>query len=277
MAGRGTGPEFVESLARGLDVLACFDADHRAMTLTEVATAATLARPTARRLLLTLEELGYVRSTGGAFQLTPRVLTLGMAYVGSLGLWDVARPHLEALVERTGESSSMAQLDGSDIVYVARVSVPKLIALRVEIGTKFPAVQTSQGKVLLAALGADDLSTTLATPSRAGLPQYIGRSAEQLADELAEVRARGWALADEELAPGVRSVAAPVRDGDGTVRAAMNVTVHAAETPTDELLERHLPLLLRTAGDVGADWALWQSRPHVETRRAPQSLPASTA
>jgi IclR family pca regulon transcriptional regulator len=258
-------------------VLACFDPDHRTMTLTEVATAAALARPTARRLLLTLEELGHVRSTGGAFQLTPRVLTLGMAYVGSLGLWDIARPHLEALVERTGESSSMAQLDGSDIVYVARVSVPKLIALRVEIGTKFPAVQTSQGKVLLAALGPDDLSATLAIPSRAGLPPYIGRSAEKLADELTEVRARGWALADEELAPGVRSVAAPVRDGDGTVRAAMNVTVHAAETPTDELLERHLPLLLRTAGDVSAEWALWQSRPHVELARGRQAFPASTA
>ena len=150
MAGRGSGPDFVESLARGLDVLRCFDAHHRTMSLTEVATAAGLARPTARRLLLTLEELGYVRSADGAFALTPKVITLGTAYVASLGLWDIARPHLEALVRQTGESSSMAQLDGSDIVYVARVSVPKIIALRVDIGTSFPAPQTSQGKVLLA-------------------------------------------------------------------------------------------------------------------------------
>src|SRR5690349_14483630 len=169
MAGRGSGPDFVEALARGLDVLACFDAGHRRMTLTEVATAAGLARPTARRLLLTLEGLGFVRTTGGSFQLTPKVLTLGMAYVGSLGLWDIAKPHLESLVARTGESSSMAQLDGSDIVYVARVSVPKLIALRVDIGTRFPAAQTSQGKVLLAALAADELADVLAQPSRAGL------------------------------------------------------------------------------------------------------------
>src|SRR5688500_15884633 len=189
MAGRGAGPDFVEALARGLDVLTCFDADHRSMSLTEVATATGLARPTARRLLLTLEELGFVRSSGGAFQLTPKVLTLGMAYVGALGLWDIARPHLEALVARTGESSSMSQLDGSDIVYVARVSVPKLIALRVEIGTRFPAVQTSQGKVLLAALSPDQLDATLALPSRAGLPSYIGRSPEQLRTELTEVRA----------------------------------------------------------------------------------------
>jgi IclR family pca regulon transcriptional regulator len=158
----------------------------------------------------------------------------------------------------------MAQLDGSDIVYVARVSVPKIIALRVDIGTRFPAAQTSQGKVLLAALDPNTVADVLAEPSRAGLPPYIGRSAEQLRDELTEIRARGWALADEELAPGVRSVAAPVRDGTGTVRAAMNVTVHAAETSTEKLLHDYLPLLLRTAGDVSAEWALWQSRPHVE-------------
>lgn len=264
MAGRGAGPDFVESLARGLDVLACFDADHRSMSLSEVATAAGLARPTARRLLLTLEELGFVRSTGSSYQLTPKVLTLGMAYVGALGLWDIARPHLETLVARTGESSSMAQLDGSDIVYVARVSVPKIIALRVDIGTRFPAAQTSQGKVLLAGLSPEELAETLVQPSRAGLPPYIGRSADQLRDELTEIRARGWALADEELAPGVRSVAAPVRDGAGAVRAAMNVTVHAAETSTEQLLKEYLPLLLRTAGDVSAEWALWQTRPHVE-------------
>ena len=264
MAGRGSGPDFVESLARGLDVLRAFDEHHREMSLADVATATGLARPTARRLLLTLEELGYVRSTDASFSLTPKVITLGTAYVASLGLWDVARPHLEALVRRTGESSSMAQLDGGDIIYVARVSVPKIIALRVDIGTLFPAPQTSQGKVLLAALSREDLDATLATPSRSGLPRYIGKPREALDEELTQVRARGWAIADEELAPGVRSIAVPVRAGSGTVRAAMNVTVHAAETSTEKLLDVHLPKLLRAAGDVSADWAAWQSRPHRE-------------
>ncbi len=268
MAGRGSGPDFVESLARGLDVLRCFDSARPSLTLAEVAAAARLARPTARRLLLTLEELGYISSEDGAFSLTPKVITLGTAYVASLGLWDVARPHLEALVRQTGESSSMAQLDGSDIVYVARVSVPKIIALRVDIGTLFPAAQTSQGKVLLAALSPDKLAAALAVPSRSGLPRYIGNTAESLREELVQVRARGWAFADEELAPGVRSVAVPVRDGTGTVRAAMNVTVHAAETSTEILLDAHLPRLLRTASDVSADWALWQARPHVEVENA---------
>ena len=267
MAGRGRGPDFVEALARGLDILASFGADNRSMSLSEVAASASLARPTARRLLLTLEELGFVRSGDGTFQLTPKVMNLGMAYVSSLGLWDIAQPHMESLVARTGESSSMAQLDGSDIVYVARVSVPKLIALRVEIGTHFPAVQTSQGKVLLAALPADQVAAALSQPSRSGLPLYIGRSPDQLRDELTEVRARGWALADEELAPGVRSVAVPVRDGTGTVRAAMNVTVHAAETTTQRLMRDYLPLLLTTAGEISAEWAIWLSRPHVEISR----------
>ena len=282
MAGRGSGPDFVESLARGLDVLRCFDASHRSMSLADVATATGLARPTARRLLLTLQELGYVRSCDGAFSSTPKVITLGTAYAASLGLWEVARPHLEALVRQTGESSSMAQLDGSDIVYVARVSVPKIIALRVEIGTLFPAPVTSQGKVLLAALTSAELDAVLAIPSRSGVAPVehpptsavtsgvTGSSGsaettrQRLDRELTQVRARGWALADEELAPGVRSVAVPVRDGSGTVRAAMNVTVHAAETSTETLLDQHLPRLLRAASDVSNDWALWQSRPHHE-------------
>ena len=268
MAGRGSGPDFVESLARGLDIVASFGTVHRGMSLSEVAAAAGLARPTARRLLLTLEELGFVRSADGTFELTPKVMTLGMAYVGSLGLWEMARPHMAALVARTGESSSMAQLTGSDIIYVARVSVPKLIALRVDIGTLFPAAQTSQGKVLLAALPPGQVEAALAQPTRSGLLPATARSPELLQDELTEVRARGWALADEELAPGIRSVAVPVRDGTGTVRAAMNVTVHAAETTVEHLLHEHLPKLLTTAGDISADWAAWQSRPHLEIPRS---------
>ena len=204
-------------------------------------------------------------ATTAPSQLTPKVLTLGMAYVASLGLWDVARPHLEALVGRTGESSSMAQLDGSDIVYVARVSVPKIIALRVDIGTRFPAAADlpGQGPARRPARPTSWTPSSRSQPVRAARRTSADR-ARSCARSSPQVRARGWALADEELAPGVRSVAVPVRDGTGAVRAAMNVTVHAAETSTERLLDHHLPLLLRTAGDVSADWALWQSRPHVE-------------
>ena len=131
-----TGPDFIEALARGLDVIRVFEPNRPTMTLSEVAAATGLARPTARRMLLTLEELGYVRTTQGGFALTPRVLELGMAYIGSTSIWEIARPHMEQLVGHTGESSSLAQLDGSDIVYVARVAVPKIITLAVTIGTR---------------------------------------------------------------------------------------------------------------------------------------------
>jgi IclR family pca regulon transcriptional regulator len=266
MTKRGSGPDFVEALARGLDVVASLGTTSQPMSLREVADEAGLARPTARRLLLTLIELGYVRMEQGAFTLTPRVLDLGMAYVGALGLWEVARPHLEALVGQTGESSSMAQLDGGDIIYVARVAVPKIITLRVEIGTRFPALVTSQGKVLLAALDSDALTATLREPSRSGLPPLLPRDPATVSAELETVRARGWALADEELAPGIRSVAVPVRDGAGRVRAAMNVTVHAAETTIATLVEDYLPTLIRAAGDVSADWARRDACPHAEVR-----------
>ena len=265
MARERTGPDFVEALARGLDVITCFKPGVPVMTLSAVAAATGLARPTARRILLTLEELGFVRQTDTGFTLTPRVLDLGVTYMTSLGLWDVARPHIEALVAVTGESSSVAQLDGSDIVYVSRVAVPKIITLAVSIGTRFPALQTSLGKVLLADLAPDALDAVLAEPSRSGLTARWQPSRRERDEALREVRARGWALTDEQLAPGIRSVAAPLRDGTGRVVAALNVTVHAAETPLQVLLEDYLPVLLRTASAVSEDWARFSALPQVVT------------
>ncbi len=272
MARGQRGPDFIEALARGLEVIRAFAPRQPVMSLAAVAAAAGLARPTARRILLTLEELGYVRAARGGFELTPRVLELGMSYVLSRSLWDVARPHMEALVARTRESSSIAQLDGSDIVYVARVAVPKIITLAVTIGTRFPAMQTSLGKVLLAALPPEEAERALATPSRSPVTARWQPGPQERAAELRDVRARGWSLTDEQLAPGIRSVAAPLRDGSGTVIAAMNVTVHAAETPVEVLTGEYLPLLLQAAGAISADWARYQAAPQVTVE--PAALPA---
>ena len=264
-----TGPDFIEALARGLDVIRGFQPHRPTMSLSEVATAAGLARPTARRILLTLEELGYVRASDGMYALTPRVLELGMAYVGSASLWDIARPHMERLVASTGESSSLAQLDGSDIVYVARVAVPKVITFAVTIGTRFPALQTSLGKVLLATLSPAELARTLAEPSRSGITPRWNPDAEERDRALRKVSEQGWSLTDEQLAPGIRSVAAPVRDSPTHVVAALNVSVHAAETSLETLTEIYLPLLLQTAEAISADWMRWRSRPEITVSVGP--------
>ncbi len=266
MARRDDSPDFIEAIARGLDVIRAFKASQPAMSLAAVAAASGLPRPTARRILLTLEQLGYVRPVeAGGYELTPRVLDLGMSYVLSRGLWEIARPHMEALVARTRESSSIAQLDGSDIVYVARVAVPKIVTLSVTIGTRFPAMPTSLGKVLLAALPLAEAERILAEPSRSGITPPWQPDAAERAAALREVRARGWALTDEQLAPGIRSVAVPLRDGDGRVIAALNVNSHAAETPLDMLIGQHLPLLIQAAGAISADWAAVHGAPQITT------------
>jgi IclR family pca regulon transcriptional regulator len=280
VARRDNSPDFIEAIARGLDVIRAFGPGHPVMSLAAVATASDLPRPTARRILLTLEQLGYVRQAGGGqqgqgvggYELTPRILDLGMSYVLSRGLWEVARPHMEALVARTRNSSSIAQLDGSDIVYVARVAVPKIVTLAVTIGTRFPAMQTSLGKVLLAALPPAEAERVLAEPSRSGItPRWLPDASERAA-ALREVRARGWALTDEQLAHGIRSVAVPLRDGEGTVIAALNVNSHAAETPLDVLTGEYLPLLLKAAGGISADWAVCQSVPQVTVPAATEGV-----
>ena len=263
MARRDTSPDFIEALARGLDVIRAFGPRPQAMSLAAVAAATGLARPTARRILLTLIQLGYVRAVEGGFELTARVLDLGMCYVLSQNLWEVARPHMEDLVSHTHESSSIAQLDGSDIVYVARVAVPKIIALAVTIGTRFPAMQTSLGKVLLAALPPGEAERVLAEPSRSGITAKWQPGRAERAAALREVAGRGWALTDEQLAAGIRSVAAPLRDGEGRVIASMNVTVHAAETPVEVLTGEYLPQLLRAVAAISADWAACQAAPHI--------------
>jgi len=248
-------PDFVEALARGLAIITAFSPTATALSVSDAAARVSLPRPTARRLLMTLEKLGYVRSSNGLYTLTTKVLELGTAYVATLGIWELARPHLEALVAQTGESSSMSQLDGSDIVYVARVPVPKIISLAVHIGTRFPAVATSMGQVLLTALDDDELKTLLATPSHSGVIPRVAPSRDELIADLEVVRERGWALSDERLSLGIRSIAAPVRDASGGIVAAMNVTVHAAETSVEDLQRRHLPLLLDTAAKITDEWS----------------------
>src|SRR5512139_2730435 len=157
----GRGQDFVQSLERGLAVIRAFDRDHPELTLTEVATAAGVTRAAARRFLLTLAGLGYVRTDGRLFSLSPRVLELGYAYLSSLSLPEVAEPHLEALVREVNESSSVSVLDRGDVVYVARVPTSRIMTVAISVGTRFPAYATSMGRILLAGLSDEDLSAYL--------------------------------------------------------------------------------------------------------------------
>lgn len=261
MARRSAEPSFIEALARGLDVIKAFDPRRPSMTLTELAERTGLARPTTHRILHTLVELGYVRISGNGFALTPKILELSLAFVQSTGLWEIARPHMEDLVSQTNESSSIVQLDGCDIVYVARVAVPKAVGLSVHIGTRFPALQTSLGQVILAELDAQELEQVLAQPSRSGIiPTWNPAGAERTA-VLAKVREQGYALTDGQLAPGVRSIAVPLRGPTGKVTAALNVNTSAVEKSLELLVKEYLPLLRTTAERIAHDWTLMESMP----------------
>lgn len=248
--------DFVQSLARGLAVIKAFDAEHPELTLSEVARRAEMPAAAARRFLRTLDALGYVRSDGRSFALTPRVLELGFSYLSALSLPEVMQPHLERLSREVGESVSAAVLAGSEIVYVARVPTRRIMTVGITIGTRFPAYATSMGRVLLAALPPAELDATLAGEEPRALTERTLTEPGALAAELARVRAQGWALVDGELEIGLRSLAAPVRGRDGRVAAAVNISMSAGAASPEETRERHLPLLLETTAAIEAELRL---------------------
>ncbi len=247
-------PEFVQSLERGLKVIRCFDAEHPRLTLSEVAALTGLTRATARRLLLTLDELGYASTDGRRFSLTPRVLDIGYAYVSSLNIQQIAQPYLEALSEQVTESVSVTVLDEADIIYVARVPTTRIMTISLGLGSRLPAHCTSMGRVLLAELSPEELHTVL-PPDLAPRTDRTITSRRALEDVLDQVRLQGWALVDEELEIGVRSIAAPLRDSTGRAIAAMNVSTHAGRTTVDELHEQFVPALVATAKEISDAFA----------------------
>lgn len=248
--------DFVRSLARGLSVIRSFSADAPQQTLSEVARSTGLTRATARRLLLTLEELGYIRSDGRNFELTARILDIGYSYVASLNLNDIAQPYLESLSETVRESSSVSVLDDTDIVYIARVPTKRIMTVAIGLGSRFPAFQTSMGRVLLAELGDDEALDRFNRSDRSRLTEYTVTSDKALLERLHAVREQGWALVDQELEIGVRSVAAPLRDAAGTAIAAVNVSTHVGRTYRREITEEFLPRLLETAAGISQAMAM---------------------
>ena len=244
---------FVQSLQRGLEVIRAFDADARELTLSDVARRTGLSRAAARRFLLTLVDLGYVRTDARYFTLSPRVLELGYAYLSSLSLPEVAEPHLEALVAEVRESSSLSVLDGPDIVYVARVPVSRIMTVAINVGTRFPAHATSMGRVLLAGLAEPELDAYLERAELQRLSPRTVTSTSTLRTELRRVRDQGWSIVDQELEEGLRAVAAPVRDASAKVVAAINLSAHASRSSIESMRRDLLPPLLATAARIEAD------------------------
>ena len=246
----------VQSLERGLAVIRAFNTGAPELTLSDVARVTGLTRAAARRFLLTLTDLGYVRTDGKYFSLTARVLELGYAFLSSMTLPEVAQPHLERLSAEVHESSSVSVLDGADIVYVARVAVSRIMTVTINVGTRFPAHATSMGHVLLAGLDRAALESYL---SAAVLDKLTARTLTEpgaLRAELDVVREQGWALVDQELEEGLRSVAAPIRDRRGTVVAAVNLSTHASRTSRESVRDEMLPVLLAAAKRIEDDLAI---------------------
>ena len=249
------GGHFVQSLERGLAVIRAFGAERPELTLSDVARVTGLTRAAARRFLLTLVDLGYVHSDGRMFSLRPRVLELGYAYLSTLSLTDVASPHMEQLVASLRESSSISVLDGDDIVYVVRVPTRRIMTVTIAVGTRFPAYATSMGRVLLAGLPARRLEEYLSRVRLEPLTRRTITRVPALRAAIAEVRAQGWALVDQELEDGLRSVAVPIATAGGEVAAAINVSTHASRVTLDTLRRSFLPQLLETASHIQADLA----------------------
>ena len=243
----------MQSLARGLSVIRAFDAEHRELGLSEVARATGLTRAAARRFLLTLVELGYMHFDGGRFSLRPRVLELGFAYLSSLTLPEVAEPHMEALVGRINESSSLSVLDDTDIVYVARVPTRRIMSITLAVGSRLPAYATSMGRVLLAALPDAALEERLERIDVQPLTARTVASRDALRAVIEQVRRQGYALTDQELEQGLRSVAVPIHDASGAGVAALNISVHASRASVAELRSRFLPPAREAAAAIDAE------------------------
>jgi IclR family transcriptional regulator, pca regulon regulatory protein len=259
----GDRRQSLQSLERGIAVIQVFSRERPALTLSEVARLTGITRATARRILLTLEEVGHVRSDGRLFSLTPRVLSLGWAYLSSLNLWDVTQPLMEELADRTKESCSVATLDLPDVVYVTRVPTRRIMTISLGVGTRLPAHCTGMGRVLLAALPDSELDDFLANVELEAFTERTITDAAGLRQAIERVREEGWALVDQELEMGLRSIAAPLR-AEGRTIAALNVAVAAARVPLDDLLGTMLPELLRTAQLIST--ALDASRRNGDTR-----------
>ena len=253
------GDSYVQSFARGLEVIRSFSAQSPRQTLSEVAARTGLTRAGARRILLTLQTLGYVESDGKLFRLTARILDLGFAYLSSLPIWNLAEPLMETLAGQVKESCSAAVLDGTDIVYVMRVSTHKIMSISLGVGSRLPAYCTSMGRMLLSALPPDQMMQVLQASERSARTRYTVTDPDELAAKIAQVRKQGWSMVNQELEEGLVSMAAAITDRTGQTVAALNISGQANRTSAKVMQETMLPALLETAQRISERLSLQRS------------------
>ncbi|RVU14255.1 IclR family transcriptional regulator domain-containing protein [Methylobacterium oryzihabitans] len=245
------GPEYLEILARGLRVVAAFNAGPRQMTLSELAALVDAPRSTVRRVLLTLEHLGYVARDGRHFSLTPRVLVLASAYLTSNPLPALMQPVVDGLSRRTGEACSAAVLDRDEAVMIARASPSRIITVGLEVGYRLPAYCSAVGRVLLGGLTEPDLDAALGrTPLERLTPATVTDPVILKALVIAG-REQGYSLVDEEAEHGFRSIAVPVTRRDGSLACALHIGLAAQRASVGRMLDEFLPLLRAAAAEIG--------------------------
>lgn len=244
------GDAYVQSFARGLEVIRSFSAATPRQTLSEVAARTGLTRAGARRILLTLQALGYVVSDGKLFTLTPRILDLGFAYLSSMPIWNLAEPVMNDLSERVRESCSAAALEGTDIVYVLRVSTRKIMSIGLGVGSRLPAYCTSMGRMLLAGLDDEAVLQVLHASDRRARTRHTVTEVEPLLARVHQARRQGWCLVNQELEEGLVSIAAPISDRVGRMVAALNISGQANRTTPRQMQEAMLPPLQKAADTV---------------------------
>jgi IclR family pca regulon transcriptional regulator len=243
-------PNIMTSLVRGLAVIQAFSRRSGAMTISQISQKTSIPRAAVRRCLYTLRALGFADTEDGRrYVLRPRILTLGHSYLSSIPFTAMAQPLLRSISDDLQESCSIAVLDGDDIVYTARASVSRIMAIDLHVGSRLPAAFTSMGRVLLA-FGRDDLDERLTRIAYPALTPHTIRDAVGLRAEIARVRASGYSVVDEELELGLRSIAVPIMAADDTACAAINVGVHASRVPKEELIGRVLPRLRAAAAEL---------------------------
>lgn len=243
---------FLESLANGLRCLALFDADQPSVTIQEAATLLDVTRPSARRLLLTLKQAGYLEQVDRDFLVTPKVLELGFSYFSSKGLRAIAIPYMEAVSSKTGETCALAVLDGADIVFLHRSEPKKPMRLDLSIGSRLPAFAHSMGRILLSQLDDEALDKTLRAAELKPFTSTTMVDVEQLKQEIACVRERGWSFSNGELVEGIAGLSRPIFDAKGEVVAAINISMILGNRTLAYIEQEMLPHLTQASEAISS-------------------------